>query len=128
MHFLRVSARRHGRSVPTLDPEVGQLFLRHDWPGNVRELANTVERAVALSAGPVVTRQDLPERLQRIDANSRRVVLSVEEPDDLVTLEEMERRYVGRVLEAVRGNKRLAAELLGLDRSTLYRKLERWGR
>ena len=125
-HFLRAAARRYGRGELTLGPDVAQALLRYDWPGNVRELSNTIERAVALARQNTLAVDDLPERVQKRAAEPRRVLLSVDSPDDLVPLEEVERRYVLRVIEAVDGNKKLAAQILGLDRSTLYRKIGRW--
>ena len=122
-HFLRSAARRFGREEPTLGPEVAGALLRYPWPGNVRELENTLERAVALQAGGALTVEDLPERVQKA-LRERSSTLSPAE--ELEPLEAVERRHVLRVIEAVEGNKKLAAEILGLDRSTLYRKLERW--
>ncbi|MEO8903956.1 MAG: sigma-54 dependent transcriptional regulator [Polyangiaceae bacterium] len=123
-HFLTRFVARRARGEVTLSAAVAEHLLRYDWPGNVRELENTIERALALSRSPEIVREDLPERIRR--SSERRVIISADEPTDLVSLEEVERRYILRVMDAVSGNKSLAADILGLDRSTLYRKLERF--
>ena len=91
----------------------------------MRELANTVERAVALARYEELQLADLPPKV-REHAPSK-LVVETEDPRELVTLDELERRYVQRVMEVLRGNKSDATRVLGIDRSTLYRKLERWG-
>ncbi len=73
---------------------------------------------MALARAPEILREDLPERVAR--ASESRVIITADEPNDLVPLEEVERRYILRVMDAVSGNKSLAADILGLDRSTLY--------
>jgi two-component system response regulator HydG len=84
-----------------------------------------MERAVALTRFEKVAVEDLPEKVRA--PRSSHVVVAAEDPSELLPMEEVERRYIFRVLEAVRGNKTLAARVLGFDRKTLYRKLERWG-
>jgi len=123
-HFLTRFLARRGRGEVKLSSAAAELLLRYDWPGNVRELENIVERALALSRSTEITKEDLPERVRK--ASEGRVIIAADEPNDLVPLEEVERRYILRVMEAVSGNKSLAADILGLDRSTLYRKLERF--
>jgi two-component system response regulator HydG len=123
--FVEKFAARSGRPVAGVSPEAAQALLAYDWPGNVRELENAMERAVALARGGQLALQDLPERVR--ERGARHVIVSVDEPSDIVPLEEMERRYILRVLDAVGGNKKLAAQALGVDRSTLYRKLDRFG-
>ena len=123
-HFLACFVARRARGEATLSAGAAELLLRYDWPGNVRELENTVERALALARSAEIGREDLPERICR--ASESRVIIAADEPTDLVPLEEVERRYILRVMNAVSGNKSLAADILGLDRSTLYRKLDRF--
>jgi len=123
-HFLTRFLARRGRDEVKLSSAAAELLLRYDWPGNVRELENIVERGLALSRSTEIVVEDLPERVRR--ASKGRVIIAAEEPTDLVSLEEVERRYILRVMEAVSGNKSLAADILGLDRSTLYRKLDRF--
>ena len=91
----------------------------------MRELQNCVERAVALAAFDQIGPDDLPDRVSAYRGSH--VLVASEDPSELVALAEVERRYVLRVLESLGGNKTLAARTLGLDRKTLYRKLERWG-
>jgi len=123
-HFLTRFAARRERASVKLSSAAAESLLRYDWPGNVRELENIVERALALSRTAEIGLEDLPERVRRVSAG--KVIIAAEEPNDLVSLEEVERRYILRVMEVVSGNKSLAADILGLDRSTLYRKLERY--
>ena len=98
-------------------------LLSYPWPGNVRELQNCIERAVALSQFDHIGIDDLPERVR--DFKTSRVTVESSDPSELLAMEEVERRYILRVLEAVGGNKTLAAQVLGFDRRTLYRKLDR---
>jgi two-component system response regulator HydG len=83
-----------------------------------------MERAVALTIYTQITVDDLPEKVR--EYRRSHVVIAGDDPSELASLEEMERRYILRVLEAAGGNKTLAAEILGVGRKTLYRKLERW--
>jgi DNA-binding NtrC family response regulator len=124
-HFVQKIAGRDGKAVRGLSAPVAEKLLAYTWPGNVRELQNSMERAVALARFEEITVDDLPEKIR--DYRSSHVLVASEDPSDLVPLEEVERRYVLRVLEAVGGNKSLAAKVLGLDRKTLYRKLTRYG-
>jgi two-component system response regulator HydG len=102
-----------------------ERLMAYPWPGNVRELQNCIERAIALSQFDHIGIDDLPERIRNF--NSSRIALESGDPLTIVPMEEIERRYIMKVLEALAGNKASAARLLGMDRRTLYRKLERWG-
>jgi len=123
--FVARHALRAHRSGLRLSHDAAERLLAYDWPGNVRELENCVERAVALSRGDDIGVDDLPERIRR--GLGDQVLIRANAPDELVSLDEMERRYILRVMRAVEGNKKLAAQVLGLDRSTLYRKLDKYG-
>jgi DNA-binding NtrC family response regulator len=123
-HFLRASAAQAGRAVEDLADEAARLLLAYPWPGNVRELENSMARAVALARFDRVTPDDLPERIQRYTTPRVEAGFAPE----LITLEEVERRHVEGVLASLGGRRADAARVLGLDRKTLYRKLERWGR
>jgi DNA-binding NtrC family response regulator len=123
-HFLARSAARAGKDVRSFHETARKAVLAYGWPGNVRELENVVERAVALAEGTLVQPEDLPPAIRE----RRRTA-----EDDLsaavargLTLEELEREYIKRVLAAEGGNKTRAAQRLGLDRKTLYRKLEEY--
>lgn len=123
-HFLEKFAARAKRPVITLSAPVAERLLAYDWPGNVRELENCIERAVALARFDQVTFDDLPEKIRAYRAD--RFVLTANEANEVVALDALERTYIFRVLKLVDGNKSRAAELLGLDRRTLYRKLDRY--
>ena len=121
-HFLLRSATRAGKPLRAFQESTKKLLLAYAWPGNVRELENVVERAVALAEGDIVTPEDLPPGM-RDRKNQDRLTSALMQG---MTLEELEREYIQRVLEAEGGNKTRAAQRLGLDRKTLYRKLEEY--
>jgi DNA-binding NtrC family response regulator len=120
-HFLAKIARRDGRPQASLSREALDRLRQHRWPGNVRELENAIERAVALAKG-VVLRSDLPFEVQGEALSAPSGII-----DDRPPLAELERRYIALVLAEAGGNKKRAAERLGIDRRTLYRALERTG-
>ncbi len=122
--FITRFAKRHGKAVTGLSPAAAERLLSYTWPGNVRELANSMERAVALARFSELTVDDLPPKIR--DYKQSHVLLTSSDPAELVTLEEVEGRYIQRVMEAVAWNKSVATRVLGIDRSTLYRKLERY--
>jgi len=124
-HFLARFARDRAGEPLGLTPDAERSLSAYPWPGNVRELANCIERAVVLARGRSVTVEDLPEKVR--DYRQAQVRSAGVETEEFVALEEIERRYILRVLEAVHGNKSRAAQVLGLDRKTLYRRLERYG-
>jgi DNA-binding NtrC family response regulator len=124
--LLERAASRTGRNVRGFDPEAARHLVRYRWPGNVRELANCIEHAVAMARFDHITAADLPPRISEFSPGSD-VLIASDDPEALVPLEEVERRYVLRVLDAANGRRGKAAKILGLDRKTLYRKLERWG-
>ena len=123
--FLAQFSERAGKAVKGLSARAAEKLLGYDWPGNVRELSNCIERAVALTRYDEVGIDDLPEKV--VAHRPTRVVLAAEDPSEFITLEELERRYTLKVLEALKGNKTQAARILGIERKTLYRKLEAWG-
>jgi len=120
-YFLERAAQRSHKSVSRLGQLVAERLINYDWPGNVRELENSMERAVALARFNEITLDDLPTKI-RNHRPSEIYALS-EDPQQLPTIQEVEERYIRKVLAAVAGNKTLAAKILGLDRRTLYRKL-----
>jgi len=125
-HFLRGISERTGRAVTGIAPAAAEHLLAYPWPGNVRELRNAIERGVALARFDQIAPEDLPDPVRR--AGRRPAEPATDDPETLVPLEGVERRHVEKVLGAVGGNKTAAAEVLGLDRTTLHRKLERWAR
>jgi DNA-binding NtrC family response regulator len=123
--FVSQSAARIGRRVTGLSPDAADKVMSYDWPGNVRELANCIERAVALTRGDTIQVDDLPRKLR--DYEPHHVIVAGDDPTDLVPMEEVEKRYILRVLQACKGNKSMAADVLRISRKTLYRRLETWG-
>jgi two-component system response regulator HydG len=123
-HFVCSFAARAGKPVIGIDPEAQRKLLAFDWPGNVRQLENAMERAVALTRSERVQVEDLPERVVQFDRTNR----PAEDVDleHLLTLDQIERRQIERVIRQYHGNKTRAAKALGIDRRTLYRKLERY--
>jgi two-component system response regulator HydG len=123
--FIERFAARSEKRVRGLAAPAAEMLLAYAWPGNVRELQNCMERAVALTRGEEIAVADLPEKIRSYRASH--VLVAGDDPSDLVPMEEVERRYVLRVMQAVGGSKSRAARVLGFDRRTLYRKLERYG-
>jgi two-component system, NtrC family, response regulator AtoC len=123
-HMLRHHATVFDKKVIGLSAAAAERMMTYDWPGNVRELGNCLERAVALARFEEIQVEDLPEKIR---TSRHKLSLSGTELLELLTLEEIERRHVLRVLEACDSNRTDAAKMLGLDRKTLYRKLLRWG-
>jgi transcriptional regulator with PAS, ATPase and Fis domain len=104
------------------------LLMQYRWPGNVRELENAIERAVSLSHGPLLTPDDLPASLRQMELPTKETVCAIDHSDEGgLTLEEVEKRHLVRVLKETKGNKVKAARILGIDRRTLYRMAERFG-
>ncbi|MDP9033772.1 MAG: sigma-54 dependent transcriptional regulator [Myxococcota bacterium] len=122
-HFLRRYQSSGVKRVAGIASAAADRLLSYPWPGNVRELQNCLERAVALAQFDQIGVDDLPEKVR--DFKGSRITIESSDPTELLSMDEVERRYIIRVLEAVGGNKTLAAQVLGFDRRTLYRKLER---
>jgi DNA-binding NtrC family response regulator len=123
-YFIERAAQRSGKQVVGLVSGVAEKLLSYNWPGNVRELENCIERAVALTRFDQLTVEDLPEKVRGYQ--STHVVVASDDPNELLPMHEVERRYIQSVLERVRGNKTQAAKLLGFDRRTLYRKIDHY--
>ncbi|MGH7562255.1 MAG: sigma-54-dependent transcriptional regulator [Gemmatimonadales bacterium] len=121
-HFLQELATERGSQAKALSSEALDAVMVYDWPGNVRELQNALEHAVVLTKGALIEPAALPERITR----RRREPLVAERSSPNPSLEVIERAYIMWVLQAEGGNKTRAAEVLGIDPSTLYRKLSRY--
>ncbi len=113
--FSQAGARAH-----TIAADAMARLIAYDWPGNVRELENAIERAVALSSGPFLQVADLPSNLQ-FGSSDR-----FPEKDEVLPLDELERRAILRALRESGGDKLAAARLLGIGKTTLYRKLKQY--
>jgi DNA-binding NtrC family response regulator len=122
-HFLHRIAAHRQEPPKRLDADALEVLQEYQWPGNVRELENALERAVILSTGDSISRDLLPERVSERKAEP---LVSGRTPTN-PTLEAVERAYIMWVLQSEGGNKSRAAEALGIDPSTLYRKLSRYG-
>ncbi len=122
-HFLHKHCQRLETKDKTLSPEALQFLVSYSWPGNVRELENILERAIILSSGSKITPQDLPPQVLQAEAPS----LVQAETHTHPTLEELEKAYIFWVLNQNQWNKSRAAQVLGIDISTLYRKIEKYG-
>jgi two-component system response regulator HydG len=122
-HFLETLAARMEMEVPELSDEAAALLEEYDWPGNVRELENALERAMVVAREGEIQPTHLPERV-RVAPTPQLVDAA---PKTNPPMEIIERAYIQWVLQAEDGNKTRAAEVLGIDPSTLYRKLNRYG-
>jgi two-component system response regulator HydG len=121
-HFLQEMATERSGTPKALSSEALDAVMVYDWPGNVRELQNALEHAVVLTKAALIEPAALPERITR----RRREPLVAERSSPNPSLEVIERAYIMWVLQAEGGNKTRAAEVLGIDPSTLYRKLSRY--
>jgi DNA-binding NtrC family response regulator len=118
-HFLALHQGR-GLGEKTLTPQAMRVLQGYGWPGNVRELANTIERLLILSPGPTIEVDDLPENLR-----FRKPLAAMTDERNL-SLAEVERRHILRVLETTGGNLTAAAKRLGIDRNTLRSRMQQW--
>ncbi len=120
-YFLRKFSDAQGKQIENISDQVTDLLMNYEFPGNIRELENIIERAVTLSNGTAIEMSHLPSDIQqltfRISGKRRR---------EFLTLEENEMEYIAWVLDQVNQNKTKAAEILGIDRVSLWRKLRRY--
>jgi two-component system, NtrC family, response regulator AtoC len=121
--MLERAARRSGKPIGKFGSEVAKLLMAYPWPGNVRELENCIERAVSLARFDEIVADDLPPKIREVSLDE--VPVGSEAIEDFVPMEVVEERYLRKVLNVLSGNKTRAAQVLGWDRRTLYRKLER---
>jgi len=118
-HFLLTYSRKNNKAIDGFSQEAMDLLLEYPWPGNVRELENIIERAVVLTKGRVIGPADLPEAIGRVKRDERVVPIPVGMP-----LEEVELRLIEETLRRTKGDKTLAAKLLGIASRTIYRKMK----
>jgi two-component system response regulator HydG len=121
--FLEQFTETSGKRITGISDAVAQKLLSYDWPGNVRELRNAIERSVVLTRYEKLAVEDLPERIRKY--HSSEMFVGGDDPGELLPMEVVEQRYIRHVLRVVGGNKTRASRVLGFDRKTLYRKLER---
>ena len=119
-HFLQKFSEENHKNISHISPEALEILIQYSWPGNVRELEHTIERAVILSPHPMILPEDLQRKIFE-EAKGAEILFS----EESLPLKEMEKRYVLKVLQETKGNKKKAAEILGIDRTTLYRILEK---
>ncbi len=120
--FIEHFSSRQNKAITGLSDATAEKLLEYPWPGNVRELRNAIEHAVALTNFERIVPDDLPEKIRLFRNNY--ILLGAEDPMELISMEEMERRYIIHVLKRTGGNRTLAARILQVDRKTLYRKLQ----
>jgi two-component system response regulator HydG len=118
-HFLRLYATKNQRTLDGFTEAALAKFLEYPWPGNIREIEHTVERAAILARGPFVDVTDLPEAVAQAEPSARVIPIPIGMP-----LEEVEQRLIVETLKLTKGNKELAAKLLGIASRTIYRKLK----
>ncbi|MBI5647016.1 MAG: sigma-54-dependent Fis family transcriptional regulator [Ignavibacteriae bacterium] len=123
-HALVRLAADQGRETPVIERDALEALLRHTWPGNVRELEHVLERALILARGPRMTLDDLPPYVREHGGTAARRAGEACPVD--TTLEDMERQHILRVLAHVEWKRSLAAEILGINRRTLYRKIQQY--
>jgi two-component system response regulator AtoC len=119
-YFLKRHSRRMGKTI-AVHPEVLDMLSGYGWPGNVRELENVIERAITLNTSGMLTATDFAEQFQQNQKTSASF------PQELISLAEIERQYILHVVQRCNGNMSRAAEVLQIDRRTLYRMVERFG-
>jgi DNA-binding NtrC family response regulator len=119
-HFLQKFSEENHKNISHLSPEALEILNRYSWPGNVRELEHTIERAVIFSIHPMILPEDLPRKLFE-ESKAPEIFI----PEKPLSLRELEKRYALKVLQETGGNKKKASEILGIDRVTLYRILEK---
>lgn len=121
-HFLQKFSQQHGEPARRFSSEAMRVLMTHLWPGNVRELENAVEHALTMGSGEILTMDDLPSS---VTSPERDIV--EEAVLDNVPLAEVERRYIIKILEKMGGHQIKTAQILGIDRRTLYRRLRQYG-
>jgi transcriptional regulator with GAF, ATPase, and Fis domain len=125
IHFLEVYKKRANKNITGITEKALSRLGRHDWPGNVRELENAIERAVIIAQNRMITVDDLPDSVRgaESEAGPQRTV----EVDIGSTMDQVERQVILETLAYTRGDKSRTAQILGIGRKTLYRKLQQYG-
>jgi two-component system response regulator HydG len=121
-YFIQMYSQRNNTGLKILTPEALETLQKYDWPGNVRELENCIERAVLLSKGENIELSDFPVK---ITEEKKRTIVDDKKPET-PTLESIEKAYIYYIMNQTKGKKSEAAKMLGINNSTLYRKLRRY--
>ena len=120
-HFISIMNKEMGRDIKSISPDAAYALMSYHWPGNIRELRNVIERVMILEEGPSIELENLPP-------NVRGELVKAESSEGPLTLDELEKDYILRTLDAMGGNISQTAKTLGISRHTIMRKLEKWGR
>ncbi len=124
-HFLMEFSKETNKHVEKISRQAMDLMMLYDWPGNVRELKNAIERAVVICQGKVIQPEDLPISTRMVDRKNQDEKLSLE--GETLPLRELEKKYILNILDKTKWNISLSAKILGIDRSTLYNKIKKYG-
>jgi len=121
-HFIAHLNQEMGRDIKSISPDAAAALKAYHWPGNIRELRNVIERVMILEEGPTIELENLPANLQGYIVPGEARYMGP------LTLDELEKDYILRMLDSHGGNISQTAKMLGISRHTIMRKLERWGR
>jgi len=122
-HFIIESNQELNKQVKTLSGEVVQVFKKHDWPGNLRELKNIIKRSVLIAQDEIINKEDIPSEMLQINSG-----IEKRSDNDLKAMNETnEKELIIKTLREVKYNKSRAAQLLNIDRKTLYLKIAKYG-
>ena len=122
--FVNHFSLKQNKAVTGIADNAAAKLLDYSWPGNVRELRNAIEHAVALTCFDKILPEDLPEKIRLF--KNEYILVGDQDPMEMISMEEMERRYIMHVLKTTGGNRTLTSRILQVDRKTLYRKLQRY--
>ena len=125
-HFVQTFSKRQRKSIEQIPDEAIEVLKGHDWPGNIRELKNVVERAVVLAQGDMLDIEDLNLSTLRLPSDSGEITLQATAAYQPSTLDDIEKNHILATLQATKWNKSRTAELLGIERTTLDRKIKRY--
>ena len=119
-HFLKKYSKKVKRNVPEISPEAMDILIEHNWPGNVRELEHTIERILILEEGDIIRTRDLPSFISQGQVDFQMFT------EEILSLEELEKKYIRFIIKKTKGRKTEAAKLLGINRKTLGLKIKKY--
>lgn len=120
-YFLRRSITKTGKDIYGISKEAMNILVQYDWPGNIRQLENTIERTVVLTTNKIILPSDIPSELFQNNSG-----FAGAKSDEFQTLEELKQDYIKQILKYTKGNQNMAANILGINRKSLYRILKTW--